>query len=135
MSTASASIKPTVRPVTDRILKSEGEANDASFVIFGASGDLTARKLLPALYDLWQDGYLSDRSPVVGVARREKTDAEFRAEMRAAVNEEARTAPVAADDWDRFAAPDYFTAGSTSPSRINTPRGGRPSARSKTPRA
>ena len=33
--TASASINPTVRPVTDRILKSEGEANDASFVIFG----------------------------------------------------------------------------------------------------
>ena len=104
VSTASASIKPTVRPVTDRILKSEGEANDASFVIFGASGDLTARKLLPALYDLWQDGYLTDRSPVVGVARREKTDEEFRAEMRAAVNEEARTAPVSADDWGRFAA-------------------------------
>ncbi|QDT14109.1 glucose-6-phosphate dehydrogenase [Alienimonas californiensis] len=101
---APTEIRPTVQPVTDRILKSEGEAGAASFVIFGASGDLTARKLLPALYDLWQDGYLSDASPIIGVARRDKTDAEFREEMHAAVNEEARTAPVSAENWDRFAA-------------------------------
>ena len=99
-----SAVKPHVRPVTENILRSEAEPNDASFVIFGASGDLTARKLLPALYDLWQDGYLSDRAPIVGVARREMTDDQFREEMRAAVNEEARTAPVSADDWDRFAA-------------------------------
>ncbi|MEM9704023.1 MAG: hypothetical protein AAF907_16405, partial [Planctomycetota bacterium] len=96
-------IRPVVQPVTDRILKSDGEAGAASFVIFGASGDLTARKLLPALYDLWQDGYLTDASPIIGVARREKTDDEFRQEMHAAVDEEARTAPVADADWERFA--------------------------------
>ena len=99
-----AAIKPTVQPVTDRILKNADDPGAASFVIFGASGDLTARKLLPALYDLWQDGYLSDASPVIGVARREKTDAQFRDEMRAAVEDEARTAPVDPAEWETFAA-------------------------------
>ena len=37
---------------------------EASILIFGASGDLTARKLIPALFDLWKEGYLSDRSPI-----------------------------------------------------------------------
>ena len=108
-------------PVTDHILKNAAEPIDASFVIFGASGDLTARKLLPALYDLWQDGYLSDAAPIVGVARRGKTDEEFREEMRAAVDEEARTAPIDPAAWDRFArrlfyrrldiaAPDQYAA-------------------------
>ena len=46
-------------------------AETASVIIFGASGDLTARKLLPALFDLWNDGYLADNAPIVGVARRE----------------------------------------------------------------
>lgn len=54
---------------------------DTTILIFGASGDLTARKLIPALFRLSQQGYLNSRSPVIGVARREKTDAEFRAEL------------------------------------------------------
>ena len=57
------------------------DPTSASIVIFGASGDLTARKLLPALFDLWNDGYLSDQAPIVGVARREKSDETFRAEI------------------------------------------------------
>jgi glucose-6-phosphate 1-dehydrogenase len=80
-------------------------AHEATLLIFGASGDLTSRKLLPALYSLWQDGYLSDRAPIVGVARRGMGDEEFRGEMRAAVAEARGEAePLANDDWKRFAA-------------------------------
>ena len=43
-------------------------------VIFGASGDLTARKLIPALYHLYTEGQMPGSFRVVGVARREKTD-------------------------------------------------------------
>ena len=50
------------------------KAEDALIAIFGASGDLTARKLIPALYRLWTEGFLSGRAPIVGVARREKSD-------------------------------------------------------------
>src|SRR3984957_11310541 len=49
--------------------------------IFGASGDLTKRKLLPALFHLEQNGLLPDKSAIVGVARRPLGD-EFAADMR-----------------------------------------------------
>ena len=45
-----------------------------SILIFGASGDLTARKLMPALFTVWVEGMLADNVPIFGVARREKTD-------------------------------------------------------------
>lgn len=76
---------------------------EAAIVIFGASGDLTARKLIPAVYDLWADGYLSDRSPIVGAARREKTDDEFRKEMFGFVSKFGRTGAVPPEHWERFA--------------------------------
>src|SRR5690606_9023458 len=74
----------------------------ASILIFGASGDLTARKIIPALFQLAQEEFLPANCPIVGVARREKSDAEFRAEMREAVSQFARTKPVTDDDWSRF---------------------------------
>lgn len=74
----------------------------ASVVIFGASGDLTARKLLPALFDLWSDGYLSDQSPIIGVARREKTDESFRQEIYTAMNGQFRGGPISPEKWEQF---------------------------------
>ena len=53
-----------------------------TIVIFGASGDLTARKLIPALFHLYEEGQMPESFRVVGFARREKTDAGWRAEMR-----------------------------------------------------
>lgn len=77
--------------------------SEASIVIFGASGDLTARKLIPALYQLAREGFLSGKSPIVGVARRTKTDEEFRAEMKEAVKAHARGGLGEEDQWNRFA--------------------------------
>lgn len=48
-----------------------------TFVVFGATGDLTQRKLLPALYTLFQDGALANEFVIVGFARREHDDASF----------------------------------------------------------
>ena len=81
---------------------SDNAASRATILIFGASGDLTARKLLPACYLLWNDGYLNHQSAVIGVARREKTDESFRNEMFDAVNRHARTGPIEREQWDRF---------------------------------
>ena len=50
-------------------------------VIFGASGDLTSRKLIPALYNIAADGELPPTLKVVGFARRAKTHEAFRAEL------------------------------------------------------
>jgi glucose-6-phosphate 1-dehydrogenase len=76
---------------------------NATVAIFGASGDLTARKLMPALFDLWSDGYLSDVAPIVGVARREKSDEAFRNEIYDAINGHVRSGQVSADQWHQFA--------------------------------
>ena len=56
-------------------------------VVFGASGDLTLRKLMPALASLAGKGRPADGFSVIGVARREKTDEGFRAEIREAMPE------------------------------------------------
>ena len=75
-----------------------------TIVIFGASGDLTARKLIPALYHLYTQGQMPESFRVVGVARREKTDESWRAEMRAGVETYSRTRQVDDVQWDAFAA-------------------------------
>jgi glucose-6-phosphate 1-dehydrogenase len=71
-------------------------------VIFGATGDLTHRKLMPALYTLARLGMLPAESAVVGFARRPMTDGEFRREMAKSV---LGGAPAASDprSWEDFA--------------------------------
>jgi glucose-6-phosphate 1-dehydrogenase len=61
-----------------------------TMVIFGASGDLTKRKLFPALYSLAYRRMLPERFGVVGVARTEESDEDFRERMKAAVQEFGR---------------------------------------------
>ena len=61
-----------------------------ALVIFGASGDLTRRKLIPAIYSLAVRDLLPEQFAIVGVARTEETDAEFRSRMKDAVREFGR---------------------------------------------
>jgi glucose-6-phosphate 1-dehydrogenase len=70
--------------------------------IFGASGDLTQRKLMPALYALALRGLLPEAFGVVGVSRTPMTTDEFRARMRQAVVEHGRD-EFREDAWDRLA--------------------------------
>ena len=71
------------------------------FVIVGASGDLTQRKLFPALYSLAYRRLLPEKFAVVGVARTEESDDDFRARMEDAVKEHARD-PFRDDVWERL---------------------------------
>ena len=75
-----------------------------SIVIFGASGDLTARKLIPALYHLFIQKQLPDPFRIIGFARREKTDESWREEMRDALAKFSRTKNIDAAQWKAFAA-------------------------------
>jgi len=74
-----------------------------TIVIFGASGDLTSRKLIPALYHLCKDKQMPPDFRVIGFARREKTDDEWRKELRAALDQFSRTKPVDDQVWADFA--------------------------------
>src|SRR6266446_1522257 len=73
-----------------------------SIVIFGATGDLTHRKLIPALYNLAADGELPPAVAVVGFARREKSDDEFRRELEEATRKFSRQT-VRDEIWKTFA--------------------------------
>ena len=73
-----------------------------SIIIFGASGDLTARKLIPALYHLCKEKQMPATYRVIGLARREKTDASWRAELRSALDQFSRTKPVDEQVWQEF---------------------------------
>jgi glucose-6-phosphate 1-dehydrogenase len=71
-------------------------------VIFGASGDLTKRKLFPALYSLAFRQLLPENFAVVGAARSEETDDDFKERMKASVQENSRD-PFRDDVWELLA--------------------------------
>ena len=77
-------------------------AEPCILVIFGATGDLTARKLLPAIYNLAREGQLPPQFACVGVARREKTHEQFRSEMKDAIGKFSRVKPVDEAIWKNF---------------------------------
>jgi len=72
-----------------------------ALVIFGATGDLTHRKLMPALYNLLQDEYLPSNFAVFGAARSELTDEQFRASMYESVKKHSRRT-IDEKIWERF---------------------------------
>ncbi|MFP6762180.1 MAG: glucose-6-phosphate dehydrogenase, partial [Planctomycetaceae bacterium] len=82
----------------------QNTADSATFLIFGASGDLTARKLMPALFMLWVEGELPACFTIVGVARRGHSTDEFRNTMHAAVSQHCRAGEVSPEQWQLFAS-------------------------------
>lgn len=72
------------------------------FVLFGATGDLAARKIAPALYNLMKEGLVCDDFAVVGVARRSKTDHQFRQNMLYAIQKYSRSQPVDMELWEKY---------------------------------
>lgn len=89
---------------------SDSADDPCTIIIFGASGDLTARKLMPALYNLALDGRLPPRFAIVSYARTKWSDEEFRKEARKNVAEHSRR-PLDPDVWDSFAAGLFYTDG------------------------
>ena len=84
-------------------LQGDRTGDACAVVIFGASGDLTRRKLMPALYNLSVSRVLPGSFAVVGVARRKKEDAAFAAEMKDGVAKYSRRKvdPALWDDFER----------------------------------
>ena len=85
-------------------------AGPCSVVIFGVTGDLSKRKLMPAIYDLANRGLLPPSFALVGFARREWADQDFAKEVHDAVREHART-PFHEDVWQQLSKGIRFVAG------------------------
>ena len=94
------SVPPLENPLRSSLVD-ERTGDACAVVIFGASGDLTRRKLMPALYNLAASHVLPGNFAVVGVARRNKTQEQFRSEMKDGVSRFSRRK---LDDalWDDF---------------------------------
>ena len=108
-------------------LEAERKAPPAALIVFGASGDLTSRKLLPALAALARRRQLSDNFAVVGVARSALTDEDFRKVAADAV-------PDGGPEWDELVSgfrfvqgeyghPDTFDALQTTLAEVDEARG------------
>ncbi len=89
------------------------KAKPATIVIFGASGDLTRRKLIPALFQVSLEGLLAKGTRIVGFARREKSHEQFRVEIEEALVESARSRPNAGStELKVFSSSCYYQVGS-----------------------
>src|SRR5947208_17141444 len=101
---------PVENPFQDP-LRFERRVPECVIVIFGANGDLTKRKLMPALYRLAYDRRLSAGFAVVGTSRTELSDEEFRARMLDAVKEFSEDTTFDEDVWRTFAHGLFYVAG------------------------
>ena len=102
-------------------------------VIFGAGGDLTRRKLIPALYNLYLGDWLPEKFAIIGIDRKNQSDEEFRQNLRAeGVDEFSRRGKAEDKPWAEFAArmshisadfavPEVYATGSTSSGRRRRP--------------
>jgi glucose-6-phosphate 1-dehydrogenase len=88
-------------------------SNDEPFslVIFGASGDLASRKLIPALWSLYAARTLPEPFVIIGTGRTEMSDEAFRAKMQEGVRQFARLKIPNDNVWSRFAASLFYTPG------------------------
>jgi len=86
-----------------------GDVRGVSLIIFGATGDLSRRKLLPALFDLYLRGYLPKHFRVIGVARRPLPESEFRAFVCDALVAEFKDPPES--DVSAYLEHFFYTSG------------------------
>jgi hypothetical protein len=84
-------------------LRLERVPDPACFVLFGATGDLAHRKVIPALYQLWRTNLLPHEFMLIAIGRRPYTDETFQAEIKAALEKYSRVLPLDPQVWSEFA--------------------------------
>lgn len=89
----------------------ERTADPCAVVIFGASGDLTKRKLVPALYRLTQERLLPAEFAIIGFARSPMTHEEFRAKMKDAILTYSEAKSIDEAVWESFAKGIFYVSG------------------------
>ena len=92
-------------------MRLERVPDPATLVLFGATGDLAHRKVVPALFQLWRTNLLPHEFAIVGIGRRAYTDAAFRAELRASLERFSRMLPIETATWDEFASRIWYHRG------------------------
>ena len=88
-----------------------GAGEPCSVVLFGASGDLAKRKVIPAMYDLASHNSLGPRYAIVGFARTPMSDENFRSALGEAAKSISEVGPIDQNKWSEFASNLYYQAG------------------------
>jgi glucose-6-phosphate 1-dehydrogenase len=102
---------PSEEPGACRLGEARKAVDPCSIVIFGASGDLTSRKLIPAFYHLFKEKQMPADFRIIGFARREKADSGWRDELRQALDQFSRTKPVDEKVWKEFSQHIFYCVG------------------------
>jgi glucose-6-phosphate 1-dehydrogenase len=84
-------------------LRLERVPDPCAFVLFGATGDLAHRKVIPAIYQLWRTNLLPAEFSLVAVARRPYTNESFAAEVKGSIEKYSRVQPIDPVAWDELA--------------------------------
>ncbi len=98
----SASTRGLENPLREG-LRLERVPDPAAFVLFGATGDLAHRKVVPALFQLWRTHLLPHEFQIVAVGRRPYTDESFRDEIKKSLDQFSRVQPVDPETWSDLA--------------------------------
>jgi len=88
-----------------------GSAEPCAIILFGASGDLAKRKVIPAMYDLAQNNSLGERYAIIGFARTPMNDQSFRDTVGEAAKTISEVGPIDPAWWDTFASNLHYTPG------------------------
>jgi len=91
-------------------MKKASKLNPTIFVIFGGTGDLNKRKLAPALYNLFTEGYMPAKFSIIGTGRTAFTDEKYQKELLNSVNEFSRNGKVKKDKWDVFSKNIHYSS-------------------------
>ncbi len=78
------------------------------FVIFGGTGDLTSRKIAPALYNLFLDGCLSKQYAIIGTGRTKFTNEQFRTNLHNDIDQFSRSGKAKEAQWNEFEKNIYY---------------------------
>src|SRR3954468_24304748 len=84
------------------VLRLERVPDPSCLVLFGATGDLAHRKVIPALYQLWRTNLLPHEFMLLALGRREYDDESFRAEIRGSLEKYSRVLPLDEAAWKAF---------------------------------
>ncbi|KIA86025.1 glucose-6-phosphate dehydrogenase [Kaistella jeonii] len=80
------------------------ETTPTVLIIFGGNGDLTKRKIIPALYNLFLENRLPEKFAIIGTSRTKFTDEKYRSSLLVGINEFSRTGKAKKEDWAKFSA-------------------------------
>lgn len=83
---------------------SNRKKNACIFLIFGGTGDLTKRKIIPALYNLFLENWLSSNFAIIGTSSTQISDEKYKSELLSAVNQFSRKGKAKKEDWAKFSS-------------------------------